>query len=110
MALFPCLECGRQISDKADACPQCGYPVARLREESTAQETIALTVHLPVITCNYDKGYSLFRIYAQMEHRDVYATFFGGPAAPASIAIRDENENPLPFGNLSKTPCSSSVI
>lgn len=27
MALFPCSECSRQISDKAVACPHCGAPV-----------------------------------------------------------------------------------
>ena len=27
MALITCPECGRQVSDKAAACPQCGYPI-----------------------------------------------------------------------------------
>ena len=27
MALFKCPECGREISDKASACPHCGCPV-----------------------------------------------------------------------------------
>ncbi len=27
MALLPCPECRRQISDQAEACPQCGYPM-----------------------------------------------------------------------------------
>lgn len=27
MALVACTECGREISDKAGACPQCGAPV-----------------------------------------------------------------------------------
>ena len=27
MALITCPECGRQISDKADACVGCGYPI-----------------------------------------------------------------------------------
>ena len=29
MALINCPECSREISDKADACPHCGYPVAK---------------------------------------------------------------------------------
>ena len=29
MALIKCPECERDVSDKADACPQCGYPVAK---------------------------------------------------------------------------------
>ncbi len=28
MALIKCPECGKQVSDKAEACPNCGYPVA----------------------------------------------------------------------------------
>lgn len=27
MALVACVECGREVSDKATACPQCGAPV-----------------------------------------------------------------------------------
>lgn len=27
MALVPCPECGREVSDQAPACPQCGYPM-----------------------------------------------------------------------------------
>jgi hypothetical protein len=30
MALVKCAECGRQISDKATACPQCGAPGRQL--------------------------------------------------------------------------------
>ena len=29
MTLIRCPECSTQISDKADACPSCGYPIAR---------------------------------------------------------------------------------
>lgn len=28
MALMKCPECTREISDKAPACPHCGYPIA----------------------------------------------------------------------------------
>ena len=28
MALIKCVECGKEISDKASACPSCGVPVA----------------------------------------------------------------------------------
>ncbi|HFT6977415.1 hypothetical protein I5V28_16145 [Stenotrophomonas maltophilia] len=27
MALIPCVECGREVSDQAGACPNCGHPV-----------------------------------------------------------------------------------
>ena len=30
MALITCPECGREISDAAQACPNCGFPLARM--------------------------------------------------------------------------------
>lgn len=35
MALIKCPECGKEISDKADSCPQCGYPINKNMENST---------------------------------------------------------------------------
>ncbi len=32
MALIKCSECGKDISDKAEACPHCGCPVALMAE------------------------------------------------------------------------------
>lgn len=32
MALIKCSECGRQVSDKAESCPQCGAPIASALE------------------------------------------------------------------------------
>ncbi len=31
MALIKCPECGKEVSDKAKACPNCGYPVASIK-------------------------------------------------------------------------------
>lgn len=38
MALIICPECGKQISDKAVACPNCGYPLDLYRKEKEAEE------------------------------------------------------------------------
>lgn len=35
MALIKCPECGKQISNQADACPNCGYPI-----KSTVTKTV----------------------------------------------------------------------
>ncbi len=32
MALIYCSECGKQISDKAEACPHCGNPISIARQ------------------------------------------------------------------------------
>ena len=43
MALFNCPECGKKVSDRAEACPHCGYPineVANMSETSTKNKTL----------------------------------------------------------------------
>ena len=32
--LITCPECGKQISDRASACPQCGFPLEELRRKN----------------------------------------------------------------------------
>lgn len=32
MALITCPECGREISDRAEACPNCGFPITKSEE------------------------------------------------------------------------------
>lgn len=34
MALIKCSECGKEISDKADICPHCGYPINNIRNKN----------------------------------------------------------------------------
>ena len=44
MALISCPECERQVSDRAQACPQCGYPLSSTAERgSTNAGGMALT-------------------------------------------------------------------
>lgn len=43
MALIKCPECSRQVSDKAPACPQCGYPVAQALSRAIPQAVAATT-------------------------------------------------------------------
>ena len=39
MALINCVECGKQMSDQAAACPHCGHPNPALAEPKAAPET-----------------------------------------------------------------------
>ncbi|MCR5105483.1 MAG: zinc ribbon domain-containing protein [Eubacterium sp.] len=39
MALIICPECEKKISDKANSCPNCGYPIRELSESSGSFET-----------------------------------------------------------------------
>lgn len=38
MALIQCPECGKSISDAAEACPNCGYPIAEVRKQEAERE------------------------------------------------------------------------
>ncbi len=38
MALIKCAECGREVSERAQACPACAYPLQAVTIEATALE------------------------------------------------------------------------
>jgi hypothetical protein len=40
MALIDCPECEARISDKAAACPHCGYPMAAERRSETMRQDV----------------------------------------------------------------------
>lgn len=67
MALVNCPECGREISDKAVACPHCAYPMAHEPDapaeqppevETTAKEMVLLVDH-PSMFRNHPIWFSL---------------------------------------------------
>ncbi len=43
MALIKCPECASSVSDKARACPQCGFPIQELKQRSNSEGTASLT-------------------------------------------------------------------
>lgn len=45
MALISCPECSKEISDKAAACPQCGYPIANNTEPKLPETVECLDCH-----------------------------------------------------------------
>lgn len=42
MALIKCLECGKEISDKASACPNCGCPIESISSEGTVKIKVSV--------------------------------------------------------------------
>ena len=38
MALITCPECGKEVSDKANACIHCGYPLSQQKEDFCIRE------------------------------------------------------------------------
>ena len=69
MAMIKCPECGKDISDKAAACPNCGCPVAKTNEINNEQN---------------EKGYT--RIAAQSEKREVESRVTRGKYAAGITA------------------------
>ncbi len=47
MALIHCPECDKEVSDRAKACPNCGFPIADYLQECEAWEEGALTEPVP---------------------------------------------------------------
>lgn len=46
MALIKCPECGREISDRGRACPQCGYPLDEFHASETVQKVEVTSVKM----------------------------------------------------------------
>lgn len=49
MALITCPECGREISDKAAACPHCGFPIQEHLRAQTQNQTNTYSILLDVV-------------------------------------------------------------
>jgi len=53
MALIKCPECGKEISDKATVCINCGFPLNNITEKTTANS-------LPNVHIHHTKPFSIF--------------------------------------------------
>ena len=73
MALIKCPECGKEISDRAESCPNCAYPIAKVNENNTtAPDTRTSSVQKTKRVSAAAKDYSEVteeEIRAREEHR-----------------------------------------
>lgn len=63
MALINCPECGKEVSDKAGSCPNCGCPISKPGSESGTEVKVGNTPaaqHPVTITKFSDKGFKFF--------------------------------------------------
>lgn len=49
MALIKCQECGKEISEKADSCPNCGFKIKKTEQNSSSQLKVGTVIS--IIAC-----------------------------------------------------------
>lgn len=90
MALIHCPECGKEVSDRADACIHCGYPLNRQNVPLTATQINGVAVDLDGIVEQYGKNKARaikhLRKLTGLELREAKA------AMQAAYARRDASE------------------
>ena len=59
MALIQCEECGKEISDKALTCPECGMPTLAQLDKTDTYKILAIILGIILIVF----GYSNYRNY-----------------------------------------------
>lgn len=65
MALIKCTECGKEFSDRAAACPNCGCPTDIILEDIEKEKSI----QQKKIVASYDIGDYKFEIDSKMDYR-----------------------------------------
>lgn len=51
MALIKCIECGNEISNKAEVCPNCGCPVSEtVKEKNNKKKKMLIMILIPIIS------------------------------------------------------------
>ena len=96
MALVPCRECGKEVSDQAESCPNCGIktPSAKRRKIKLAIRALVVVVIVAVISVLGVKVYHF------------YQNTFGPP--PAAV---DSNGKAVPSPKIQKAaPIKQQII
>lgn len=96
MALVPCRECGKEVSDQAESCPYCGIktPSAKRRKIKLAIRALILILVLSILFVLGLKAYHF------------YQNTFGPPPAPVDV-----HGNPAPAPKVQKdVPVKQQII
>ena len=87
MALINCPECGRQVSDKAAACPDCGYPIASAK----AGGSVSIKINNNIIDARGFSG-SVAASVAIVQVNDNRGQLLGEGKLGSVIRFRADNE------------------
>lgn len=87
MALINCKECGKQISDLAAACPNCGFPIAPLRAQPSNAATSGKSRSIAVALALLLGGLGLHKFYLNRPGLGVLYILFCWTLIPAAIAF-----------------------
>jgi hypothetical protein len=96
MALVPCRECGKEVSDQAESCPNCGIktPSAKRRKIKLAIRALVVVLIVTIISVLGVKAYHFFQ------------DTFGPP--PAAV---DSNGKSVPAPKIQKDiPVKQQII
>ena len=97
MAIVSCPECGKDLSDAANFCPHCGYPV----EPTVPCETVKIRI---VSSGEHSAGQGKISVYEgnsliwSESGAAVAEIAFGGPATVTVRCVPDENPETDPDG------------
>ncbi len=61
MAMINCPECGKQISDKAAACPNCGCPIATMKDEKVVKIKLSREARFEIYVMDCRTGKTVAR-------------------------------------------------
>ena len=99
MALITCPECGRQVSDKAAACPQCGYPINAAPVQAVPQKDSSKELMLArraLDEKNFEDAERYFSQAYEIDPFDWEASFFKSYCQTVSGKNPDAVANSLP--------------
>ena len=90
MALISCGECGKQISDKATACPGCGAPIAGRQNVAAAPLVVARKSRsTAILLALFLGGLGIHRFYLNQPGFGVVCLLFFWTFIPAVIGVID---------------------
>ena len=80
MSLIKCPDCNKEISDKAEACPQCGYPIKPVNNDRTVSnnESFVRVLLLSIVTLSVYFWIYMFRLIQTIKSSELIDDEYNG--------------------------------